>query len=152
MDFLSQNWHFILIAITFLLMGFGGFALLSKGLGKTKEAWAGVSKKLHEKLPYLSNCIGALDAIVFANVDVLMEIAEEWKKLSEDGKLSEQDVAKLTKMVQDGIINDLDDEVLSILKAFVKDLPGFILKRIKHRVGFNKKKLSMNSMPKTDQS
>ena len=136
---LINNWEVIGVLLAALVIAF--HKLILKFLGKFVDWWRLKSQDLHTdpKWAALPHVLKALDTLIFGIADELQELADEYKKASADGKLTQEEINHINSLAWKKFNEMVPVALINIVKAAGIDLPGYFLSRVKYRIWGNKK-------------
>lgn len=134
-----NNWAIIGTILAALVIAFN--KMIFKALSKFVDWWRIKSQDLHvdPKWASLPHVLDALDSLIFKVVDELQDLADEYKKASEDGKLTQEEIAHINKLAWQKFNELVPSALMNIVKALGIDLPSYFLSRVKYRIWGSKK-------------
>jgi len=105
------------------------------------------NEELKINKPKWSDFFIVLNNLIIAEVEALMEIAQEYKNANEDKKLTAAEIAKLHNMVIQNVLMKLPSFFKPLVDAFADDFEEYIIAKIKGRVSMvNDSKKALSSM------
>ena len=143
LQLLLNNWEIIGAILAALVIAFN--KLIMKALGKFVDWWRIKSQDLHvdPKWASLPHVLGALDTLIFKVADELQDLADEYKKASADGKLTQEEIKHINAIAWKKFNELVPAALLNIVKALGIDLPSYFLSRVKYRIWGNKKQVEV---------
>ena len=139
LNFIGSNMNLIFVLLSGIILAFSKkiFAFLAS----LKTKWTKQSDKWKTKLPAFIDTFNVIDHFIFGVVDELMDLADDYRKESESGQLTEKRIKELNDKTIELVLARLPIFAKDLLTEIVADIPAYILSKVKARVFVNKKKL-----------
>jgi len=134
--FIMDNWTFF--AVFFAGIFAASYKSIIAGIGKIAGFWNKHSKEWREKYGNL-NVFDVADFWVSKITGQLQDYVDKLKAASADGQLSQEEIKSINEMFLHEFQKQVPDIVQAMLKAFVKDVPSFLLGRVKDILNVKKK-------------
>jgi len=134
--FINDNWAFF--AVFFAGIFAASYKTIIKWLGKLTTFWSSHSKEWRERYGNL-NVFDVADFWVAKITGQLQDYVDKLKAASADGQLTQEEIKNINTMFINEFEKQVPDIVQAVLKAFVKDVPAFLLGRVKDILNVKKK-------------